>query len=528
MGRLALVAEALYVFGAFLQRAARAALHLFADLLDDVGIGERGDVAGVHVIGNGGENAAHDFAGARFGHVWNDVDVFGAGDFADHGFDRGGDFVLYCFVGMDSWFERDVHDRHAALDFVDDGNNGGFRDFRQGEASGLEFFGAEAVAGDVDDVIDAAENAVVAVGGKNSAVGGVVRPIAPIFAMRILVVLFVVLIDEALRAAPDSLHDAGPGIANADISGRVQTRRNFLSFFIPNNRINAEGGRSSTAGLHGVERRFGAAEEAAGFGLPPGVDDDRLAFADDLVIPAPDVRFDGLAHGSHVLEVVVVFFWLVAAGFAQHANGGGRSVKDVDVEALCDAPGTTGVGKLRDAFVEDGSGGESQRAVDDVGVAGDPADVGHAPVNVFGMNVLVILRGARDVREIAASAMLAALGLASGAAGVHEEERGFGVLGDRLDEVIAIVLENIVDEEIALHNHRGFGAEVARVALPDENFVDGLAFFFCGFHGDVCVAFVIDPFSVAVVAVGVDQHAAAGIGGAQAASFATEAAEDDG
>jgi hypothetical protein len=74
---------------------------------------------------------------------------------------------------------------------------------------------------DVDDVIDAAEDAIVAVGGKNSAVGGVVRPIAPIFAERILVVFLVVLVDEALRAAPDGLHDARPGIANANISGRV-------------------------------------------------------------------------------------------------------------------------------------------------------------------------------------------------------------------------------------------------------------------------------------------------------------------
>ncbi len=87
-------------------------------------------------------------------------------------------------------------------------------------------------------------------------------------------------------------------------------------------------------------------------------------------------------------------------------------MEDVDVETLGDAPGTAGVGKLRDAFIKNGGGRESQRAVNDIRVTGDPADVGHAPVNVFGMNVLVILRSARDVGEIAAGAMLAALGLA--------------------------------------------------------------------------------------------------------------------
>jgi len=49
-------------------------------LLDDVGVGEGGDVASVHVIGDGGEDAAHDFSRARLGHVRNDVDGLGAGD----------------------------------------------------------------------------------------------------------------------------------------------------------------------------------------------------------------------------------------------------------------------------------------------------------------------------------------------------------------------------------------------------------------------------------------------------------------
>ena len=259
------------------------------------------------------------------------------------------------------------------------------------EAGGFDFLGAQAMAGDVDDVIDAAEDAVVAVGGKHGAVGGVVRPIAPVFALRILAVFFVVLIDEAFRAAPDRLHDAGPWIANADVSRFAGAGFDFFSVFIPDDGIDAEDGGAGAAGLHGIERRLRAAEESARFGLPPGIDDDRFAFADRFVIPAPDFRLDRLADRGHVLEVIVIFFRFVAAGFAQHADGGRRGVKDVDVETLGDAPRTRGIGILRHAFVEDAGGAERQRAVDDVGVARDPADVGHAPVDVFGMNVLVIL-----------------------------------------------------------------------------------------------------------------------------------------
>src|SRR5437879_2995353 len=91
---LAFFAEALDVFRTFLEGSDVAALDEFANLGDDVGIREGGDVAGVHVVGDGGEDTAHDFSRASLGHVRNDVDGLGAGDFADDGFDGGDDFVL--------------------------------------------------------------------------------------------------------------------------------------------------------------------------------------------------------------------------------------------------------------------------------------------------------------------------------------------------------------------------------------------------------------------------------------------------
>ena len=61
-GKLGFLAEALNVFGAFLQLDGGAALHEFANLLDDIGIGKGGDVASVHVVFDGGQHATHDFA----------------------------------------------------------------------------------------------------------------------------------------------------------------------------------------------------------------------------------------------------------------------------------------------------------------------------------------------------------------------------------------------------------------------------------------------------------------------------------
>src|SRR5271168_3240195 len=144
------------------------------------------------------------------------------------------------------------------------------------------------------------------------------------------------------------------------------------------------------------------------------------------------------------------------------------------------------------------------------------------------MNVLVILGGPGDVGEIAAGAMLAAFGLTSGAAGVHEEERRFRILGNRFDDLPGIVLQHLVDKKIAVGDHSYFGHAFARVALPDQDFFDVLSFFYGGGHGDVGIALVVDPLSIAEVAVRIDQYAAAGIGGAQSAGLSGKSTEDDG
>jgi len=124
--------------------------------------------------------------------------------------------------------------------------------------------------------------------------------------------------------------------------------------------------------------------------------------------------------------------------------------------------------------------------------------------------------------------VLAAFGLAGGAAGVHEEEWGFGVERNGFDDLAAIVFQNIFDEIIAFADHRCFRHLFAGITTPNQNFVDVVAFFLCGLHGDIGVAFVVDPLSIAIVAVGVNKDATAGIGGAEAAGLAAESSEDDG
>src|SRR5258708_9141711 len=135
--------------------------------------------------------------------------------------------------------------------------------------------------------------------------------------------------------------------------------------------------------------------------------------------------------------------------------------------------------------------------------------------------------GAGGGGGVTAGAVLAALGLAGRAAGVHQEERSFGVLRDGGHDLAVVVFQGFVDEEIAAHDHRRVGGVFAGIAPPDKDLVNVLALFFSGLHGDIRAGFVVHPLAVAMVTVGVDENAAAGICGAEAAGFTAEPAEDD-
>src|SRR6185312_16277536 len=188
-------------------------------------------------------------------------------------------------------------------------------------------------------------------------------------------------------------------------------------------------------------------------------------------------------------------------------------------------PGTPGVRVVRRALVEHGGGAERERAVHDVGVAGDPADVGHAPVRVVRVDVLVELGRPGHVGQVAASGVLAALGAAGGAAGVHQEQRRLGRHGDRLDHRAPVVGEEVVDEDVTALHHGGLGRVLAGEPPPDQDLVDLLALLASGLDRLVRLDLVVEQVAAAVVAVHGDEDLAARVGDAAAAGAAAEPGE---
>src|SRR5699024_10204667 len=178
-----------------------------------------------------------------------------------------------------------------------------------------------------------------------------------------------------------------------------------------------------------------------GLGLPPGVDDRRRGLlgriaravvgADDLAVPPPGLRVDGLTHGAqHTNAGEVVLIGELPAPLHAGADQRGCGVELGDPVLLNDLPQPALVRGVRGALVHDLGGPVGHGPVGDVAVAGDPADVCGAPVDVLvGLHVVVVTVGDRSLGQIAAGGVQDALRVYGGAGGVAEEQRVLSIVG---------------------------------------------------------------------------------------------------
>jgi hypothetical protein len=208
----------------------------------------------------------------------------------------------------------------------------------------------------------------------------------------------------------------------------------------------------------------------------------------------------------------------LAAELHERADGGGRRVEDRDLVLLDELPPAARVRGVGGALVHDGGRAVGERAVDDVGVAGDPADVGRAPVDIrLGVQVEDVLVRVRRLREVAAGGVQDALRLPGGAGGVEDEERVLGVEGLGL-MLGARGIHRLVPPDVAL-----VPLDVATGALHDEYVLDGLGAVDRGIHRRL----QRERLALAVPAVRGDDELRLGVVDAGAQRLGAEAAEDD-
>ena len=125
-----------------------------------------------------------------------------------------------------------------------------------------------------------------------------------------------------------------------------------------------------------------------------------------------------------------------------------------------DLPEARGVGIVRHALEHQRGRAVGERTVDDIGVAGDPADIGRAPIDVAVVIVEHILMRHRGEHEIAARGVQHALGLSRRARSVEDEER---ILRAHLlgRTVVADLGELLVEPEVAARRPRHLAAGAA-------------------------------------------------------------------
>ena len=302
------------------------------------------------------------------------------------------------------------------------------------------------MAGNVDGIVHAAQNPEVAVLVHLGAVAGLVAAEA----REVGLVFFLVVVHALHHAGPgpadDQMAAAGGAVAVFPVAGGAAAH---------DGRVDAGQGPRCRAGLELGGVGQGADHGAAGLGLPPGVHDGQLAAADVLVVPVPGLGVDGFAHGAQDAQGAQVI--ALGPGFAQAHEGtddrGGR-VEDVDAEFFHDAPVAVGLGPCGHALEHHHRGAQGQRPVHAVGMAGDPAHVGRAPVDVVVAHVEDPLRGMRRIGQVAARGVHDARGLAGAAAGMQQEERVVGVHGlAGKVHVQGEVLDEVMPPDVAVGGH---------------------------------------------------------------------------
>ena len=257
------------------------------------------------------------------------------------------------------------------------------------------------MAGDVDDVVNATRDPVIAVLITTAAVACEV----------VILVVGEIGLFEPLMIAPDGAHLRGPTVFHAEhaFGGCVM---DFLAGgWLKNNRLNAEEGEGRRAGFGRCRTGQRGQQVTTCFCLPPCVDNRNVSAADNLMIPIPSLWVDGFTNRAEDFEIAQV---VLCDPFVplphKRADGGWGGVELVHFVLFADRPKTTRVRIGWHAFKHQCRRPVGERAIDDVAVARDPANIRSTPEDVAVMIIKRVLMRHGGVDDVTARRMHNAFG----------------------------------------------------------------------------------------------------------------------
>ena len=272
------------------------------------------------------------------------------------------------------------------------------------------------MAGDVQHVIDAAGDPVVAIFITTRAVAAEVH----VFEGGEVGLL------KALVVAEQRTRLTRPGVGD----NQVAFGRPFLwmAFVIHQRGLYAEERTAGGARFQLNSARQWGDHKAAGFGLPPGVHHRALLVADLLPVPLPGFRVNRLADRAQNAQGRAVG---AGGGFIafrhQRTNRRRCSIENVDLVLVHHLTHTRRGWPVWYAFEHQRRRAAGQRAVQQIAMTGDPAHVGGTPVDVALMVVEDVFKGGRGIHQITAGGVQHALRLTGGTGGIKDKQRVFRV-----------------------------------------------------------------------------------------------------
>mmetsp|Transcript_73679 Transcript_73679/g.192269 ORF Transcript_73679/g.192269 Transcript_73679/m.192269 type:complete len:511 (-) Transcript_73679:576-2108(-) len=384
--------------------------------VDDAGVGKGGRVAQVLLLvvwqRELAQNPAHDLARPRLGQSRGPVDFVWHGERADDLPDLLLELRLEIVDVFYALFQGHVAVYTLTLDVMRKAYDSCLGHLRVCHQGRFDLCCADTVPRDVDDVVDAPREPVEAVFVPLAAVAGEVVP----------VVLREIDLLEARVVAIHRPHHGGVWPLKHQTPAALALQ--LVALVVQDGRLHAEERerRRARLALHGPDQ--GRHEMTPGLRLPVGVGDRAAASADDVEVPLPGPRIDGLPHRAEEPEArEVMLLHGAIPGLHESPDGGGRRVEEGHLVLLAHIPEAVHLGIGWDALEDHLRGAIQQGPVCNVRVARDPPTVGRAEPDVLRVVVERVLHSCVRAHHVASGRVQDALGLPSAARGVEHEER---------------------------------------------------------------------------------------------------------